>query len=658
MGLRKKFFILAGLAGAVMAVISMIGFYISYSNLEESVESEISAVIEERSADMHGWIVEKGSTAKHMASSREALGEHPDILTLQDALGLAKTEPAVLDISVGDENGMFLCYYDGDISAELDPRTRDWYLDCKKLKSGEVLYTEAYQDSSTKKMVVTAASPVYINGQFHSAVCSDITLATLDEQVTSILYRGEGDGYIFEPTGTILATDGMGEAMQDAHELEGIGEHFDEMVEKKNGYFIMNDSTGKKVFAYSTMPDTNWLVGIAVDYDFVFASVNHLVLGYSLLTIFGVVLIVLMCLQFSKKILDSVLTLEQHAVEMSKGNLTMRDMEVVSSDEIGSLTKAFNSMTDNLRKLIRTMASTSEQVAAASEELTANASQSADSSVHVAETVGEVSMSMDEQLDDIDSAKKEVDAVFIDINNMADKAKTVRQTSSDTASAAQKGSKLMEDAIQRMGMIETSVMESAKMVKALGESSEQISQIVEAISSIADQTNLLALNAAIEAARAGEAGRGFAVVAEEVRKLAAESQTSAEQIKERIFSIQDDTKRTVVAMEKGTAEVVSGTRAIRDVGEQFADILSMVHGIQDQMMGINDSVQTVSNGASNIVNAVDNIDSISRKTAENTKIISGETQQQSASNEEIAAASQSLSNLAADMQNAIGRFKV
>ena len=276
----------------------------------------------------------------------------------------------------------------------------------------------------------------------------------------------------------------------------------------------------------------------------------------------------------------------------------------------------------------------------------------------MAETVGEVSQGMGQQLTDIDGAKKNVDEVFNDITTMSAKTEQVTAAALSTSEAAQQGEQLMKEATTKMEHIEKSVMDSADVVRTLGESSQQIGQIVEAISSIADQTNLLALNAAIEAARAGEHGRGFAVVAEEVRKLAAESQTSAEQIKERILTIQRDTERAVDAMEQGTSEVQSGTQAIRDVGVQFEDIMHKVNDIKEKVTEISGSVNSVSDGAGHIVAAVDSIDTISRRTADHTNTISASTEEQSASNEEIAAASQALANMAADMQTAINKFRL
>ena len=559
-------------------------------------------------------------------------------------------------MSAGLEDGYFYGYNSGDNTGKKDPTQRPWYKDAKT--ADKPVFTEAYTDMNTGKLVVSVAVPVKANGQFIGATCTDIALDVLTNQANNMKYQGEGVGIIMEKSGNVLATSGAGEPMKSFKDIDGLGKHFDEMIQKGEGYFDVTINGTDKVFGYTTVPSTGWVIGISAPYDFVFASLKHLKLVYGILTVFGLLLAVGACLAFASRIMKPIADLEAHAEELAKGNLSLDDLPITSSDEIGTLTNAFNVMSGNIRKMISHMAKTAEQVAASSEELTANAQQSADAAVHVAETVGEVSMGMSQQLNDIDGAKKSVDTVYTDITSMADKARTVTTTSGQTAEAAQTGGKLMESAVGRMGNIEQSVMSSADAVRKLGENSQQIGQIVEAISSIAEQTNLLALNAAIEAARAGEHGRGFAVVAEEVRKLAAESQTSAEQIKERIASIQRDTTEAVASMEAGTEEVKSGTAAIREVGTQFSDILSMVNGIKSQMEEINASVQTVSNGAGQIVEAVDSIDTVSRSTAQNTQTISAATEEQSASNEEIAAASQALANLATDMQTAIGQFKL
>ena len=347
-----------------------------------------------------------------------------------------------------------------------------------------------------------------------------------------------------------------------------------------------------------------------------------------------------------------------HMGEMSQGNLRLEPLPVTSSDEIGLMSEEFNAMLKNLRGLITQMANSAEQVAASSEELTASSQQAAEAATHVAQTVVEVAGGMDKQLGSVDSAKQNIDAAFIDINTMTEKAAVVTENTEQMAGAADHGAELMNNAMEKMNGIEQSVANSAQVVKKLGENSKQIGQIVESISAIADQTNLLALNAAIEAARAGEAGRGFSVVAEEVRKLAEQSQLSAEEIKERIAVIQGDTADAVVAMEAGTNEVALGTQAIREVGEQFQDITARVASIKSEMVEINDEVQKVSKGMQGIVTAMDTIDEVSRSTSEETQTISAAAEEQSASSEEIASASHSLADLATELQTATSQFKV
>ena len=358
------------------------------------------------------------------------------------------------------------------------------------------------------------------------------------------------------------------------------------------------------------------------------------------------------------RVVKQINGLVDHMGEMSQGNLRLEPLPVTSSDEIGLMSEEFNAMLKNLRGLITQMANSAEQVAASSEELTASSQQAAEAATHVAQTVVEVAGGMDKQLASVDSAKQNIDAAFIDINTMTEKAAVVTENTEQMAGAADHGAELMNNAMEKMNGIEQSVANSAQVVKKLGENSKQIGQIVESISAIADQTNLLALNAAIEAARAGEAGRGFSVVAEEVRKLAEQSQLSAEEIKERIAVIQGDTADAVVAMEAGTNEVALGTQAIREVGEQFQDITARVASIKSEMVEINDEVQKVSKGMQGIVTAMDTIDEVSRSTSEETQTISAAAEEQSASSEEIASASHSLADLATELQSATGQFKV
>ena len=358
------------------------------------------------------------------------------------------------------------------------------------------------------------------------------------------------------------------------------------------------------------------------------------------------------------KIVKQIEGVVDHMGEMSHGNLRLEPLPVTSNDEIGQMSDAFNAMLKNIRGLITQVSNSAEQVAASSEELTASSQQAADAATHVAQTIIEISGGMEKQLTSVDSAKQNIDTAFIDINAMTEKAAVVSENTEQMAGAADHGAELMNNAMEKMNGIEQSVSNSAEVVRKLGENSKQIGAIVESISAIADQTNLLALNAAIEAARAGEAGRGFSVVAEEVRKLAEQSQQSAEEIKQRISVIQGDTAEAVVAMEAGTNEVALGTQAIREVGEQFQDITARVASIKTEMEEINHAVQTVSQGMQGVVGAMDVIDEVSRSTSDETQTISAAAEEQSASSEEIASSSHSLADLAMELQDATSKFKV
>ena len=656
MRLRQKFMSLASMMAAAIAVVCLISYYFASEELESTTDSELRMTVEREAAQLNGWLETKKAFGESTSNVLTSLNGDMSLLKTQKVLGTITSDKEILDMAFALEDKYIACYYAGDITGKLDPTTRAWFNNARDLN--RAFFTAPYIDVNTKAFIVSIGVPVKANGKFIGATCLDLSLDVLSEQVKNMNYHGDGAGIITEADGNILATAQFGKPTENFKDIDGLGKNFGEMVSQGKGYFETTIDGEDMVFAYSTVPATGWLIGITVPAEKVFAPLMNLRILFAVLIVTGLLLAFGICITFSGKITDPVARLEEYSIQLSNGNLTMKDLPITSNDEIGSLTKAFNTMREHLQKLILKMSTNSQQVAASSQELTASSQSSADASVHVAETVNEVSDAVNEQMKNIDAAKGNVDAIFNDIKGVEEKSRDISDMSNQTADAAQKGSELMGNAVKSMGRIEQSVMASADVVRKLGEDSKQIGQIVETISAISRQTNLLALNAAIEAASAGEHGKGFAVVAEEVRKLAAESQEAAEKIKERIDSVQRDTGNAVEVMQSGTDEVKAGTTAINEVGSQFGHILSMVNGIKTQMDEINSSVQTVTKEASTIVKMVDSIDEISKKTSDHMKAISASAEEQSASNEEIAAASQALAKMAEDMQGAVGQFKV
>lgn len=160
-------------------------------------------------------------------------------------------------------------------------------------------------------------------------------------------------------------------------------------------------------------------------------------------------------------------------------------------------------------------------MAASSEELTASAHESAETSNQVATFVTEIAARADGQLTAVRNAAAAVKTMTDNFQQVSREAQGASEKSTQATETAQKNGKVVDQAIERINLIERTVNESVVVVASLGERSKEIGQIVDTISGIAGQTNLLALNAAIEAARAGEQGRWFAVVAGEAQSVSA-----------------------------------------------------------------------------------------------------------------------------------------
>ncbi len=343
---------------------------------------------------------------------------------------------------------------------------------------------------------------------------------------------------------------------------------------------------------------------------------------------------------------------------LKSGDEEVQQNDTSRADELGVMARAVVKLRQNINDMMKKVITSAEQVAAASQQLTASADQSTVAINQVADSIVTVAGACTEQFSEVENASKQADAFKKHMDSVSQTLKVSSEKIQDTTKAAEAGGQSVKNAVDQMKKIETSVSESADVIEKLGEESDKIGKIVDAIAAIADQTNLLALNAAIEAARAGEHGRGFAVVADEVRKLAEQSQLSAHEISDLIGSIQEKAQDAVKAMQGGVTNVQHGADAVDGAGRTFSEIIAMVTDVEKGSAHMEKIVAELVESTDVIIKSVSNINTKSREVAKESETVSAASEEQSATMHEIADASRSLAEMAENLQNVTEKFKV
>jgi len=379
-------------------------------------------------------------------------------------------------------------------------------------------------------------------------------------------------------------------------------------------------------------------------------------------TAFAIVVIVIICGLASNFFIGKMVGQLKEVVsamkKISGGNLRIDDLKIKSNDELGILSESVNDMKIRFRNLLTKIAQCSERVAASSEELTAGNHQTSDSIQSVAQSMEVLTSGAAAQEETIHTLEEDINVMRSKMDNLHATAKEMEQIAVNNAKNAAIGKEKVEAAIVVMKNIAEQVSSSAKVVGELGKRSDEIGQIVEAISGIAGQTNLLALNAAIEAARAGEQGRGFSVVAEEVRKLAEQSSEAADSITKLIATIQKDTTSAVESIEQGNQSVKKGTKSVEETGAAFHDIEIQATKLTENVNKSIEDIIAVDASNKEILSAVGHVKEIATRSSENATSVSAATQEQSATMHEVADASGTLAELASEMQGEVAQFKL
>lgn len=315
------------------------------------------------------------------------------------------------------------------------------------------------------------------------------------------------------------------------------------------------------------------------------------------------------------------------------GNLADGDLTVeatVTEDKTGAIADSINYAVEALRGLVTTINQTAEKV-----------SHSAQESRSIALRLAEATAVQSGQINQTSGA---IQSLTQQIDEVAKNAGESAEVASRSVEVAGRGAQTVRDTIQGMEGIREQIQETSKRIKRLGESSQEIGEIVELIDDIADQTNILALNAAMQAAMAGEAGRGFAVVADEVQRLAERSRNATKQIEVLVRTIQADTNEAVSSMEASTTGVMEGANLAENAGDALREIENVSAYIAEITKRIADSAQRQSRQAAEINGSVQVIRGITEETADGTQ--------------RTAAAVEELVQLATELQRSVAGFRL
>lgn len=325
---------------------------------------------------------------------------------------------------------------------------------------------------------------------------------------------------------------------------------------------------------------------------------------------------------------DAILCLMDELSDLAEGDLTKT--ATVSENITGAIADAVNYTVEELRKLVLQITRATEQMGKATKN-----------TEDIATGLLAASQKQEHELRNVDESVRLITQSIKDVDSSAVQSADVARR---TLEVTERGTQAVRNTISGMEGIREQIQETSKRIKRLGESSQEIGEIVDLISDITEQTNVLALNAAIQAVSAGEAGRGFSVVAEEVQRLAERSAEATKQIGALVKTIQSDTQNAVAAMEKSTLGVVEGTRLSDVAGQSLHEIEQVSNELAGLINSISVSTQVQNDIASEVATVMQDVLLINRQTTDGTRLTANAVAQ--------------LNSLSSDLKSSVAGFKL
>ncbi len=580
------------------------GFLEQYTRSVEqlAVNPEIKSIMMEAESFDAFWQAEKMDTA------------------MENLVSIADTDTEnVMAVWLSDLDTSTLVQSDGFKSEEgWDITGRGWY-GC--ITEKKTVLTEPYVDSSTGKMILSAAAPVYddATGAVLGAVGMDISLDHMTEIMSEykigrngyILLLSGGGTFLYHPQGDIVQKN-----IKDVN----ISNNVANAITSKSNEFLKYKTEGNTKYGFlQHAGDTGYVVLSSLPMSEYYATLVAMVIALVVIFAVGITLIAFSIKKSAKNLTKPILALNHTAQQLADGNLDV-NLHITSEDEIGELGESIQKTVDRLKKYIAYIDETAEVLTQIADgklsihlknDYVGEFQKIKTALLNISDSMNQVMLGINESSERVSVGASELaTASQVLAEGAEEQAAAIEQLTATTTTVAEQvensrhGAEASAKATaQAAGMIEQNQTKMKLMMDAMNEihtTSQKVVGIIQTIEDIASQTNLLSLNASIEAARAGEAGRGFAVVADEIGKLALESSKAANTTKELIeISINEINKGSTIATDamdslKESVTAVNHVNGMiqetaEDAAVQAENMKQLQAGIEDMAHGIQDN---------------------------------------------------------------------
>ena len=549
--------------------------------------------------------------------------------------------------------------------------TATWYQ--KPKSTSKLVLSEAYYDeiAGKKALLVSIGMPIIVDGHFVGALSLDFDVSQLQEDLAK---ASSADN-------TYLLMDNEGDLVAHGTSPESI---------MKNAFTIMQSTEDEKKEISSDTPfskaqystttgkdsvyvfhsihfqgtDTPWAIFSITDQDkFTGAARDMVIFSVVLAVICTVALVIALAVFIQRRLLvpigDVTEILTRFAdLDLDREKGMKARVHMARTDEIGVMVSSLARMADSLRGIIGKINGASQSVAATSEELTATAQNTAHSAETVRNGIHDIAESARVQVKDTQDAVNHTDEILQLLDDNRKVMTEMNEATENIHKRQTEGAEILSDLMKKSAETADATQEVSRVVEETNQRAERIEEASAMIQSISEQTNLLALNAAIEAARAGEAGRGFAVVAEEIRKLAEQSRGFTDEINGIIGELKMKSQQAVDTMEVSKKLVEESNVNLERTQRRFDMIAEAVDGANSVVTKLNESAKKLTEKNKAITAVSNKLMDMAKENDATTDEAEAAVDTQTQALGDIAEASESLAQIATDLQNEISRFRV